>query len=77
MAHSTSSPPQLRELSSTDLKFLEVDCDDGNGINGPTNGTNPLLTDGPCDIDTILDDFQADHHLLLTNPDQLLHHGKF
>lgn len=52
---STGSSP-LRELSSTDLKFLE---------------------DGDCHLDgtgleSILDDFSADPHLLLTNPDQLL-----
>jgi hypothetical protein len=54
----SSHSPELRELSSTDLKFLEE------GLDGQTNAF--------CDLDTILDDFQADHHILLTNPDQLL-----
>ena len=50
--------PELRELSSTDLKFLEE------GLEG---GGNAL-----CDLDTILDGFQADNNILLTNPDRLL-----
>jgi hypothetical protein len=54
----SSHSPELRELSSTDLKFLEE------GLDGGTNAF--------CDLDTILDDFQADTHILLTNPDQLL-----
>lgn len=58
----SESSPELRELSSTDLNFLE------DGLAGHTNAI--------CDLDTILDDFQADTHLLLTNPDQLLD-GKF
>ena len=52
---------ELRELSSTDLKFLEDGLDSGKTTSG-----------GLCDLDTILDGFQADPHLLLTNPDQLL-----
>lgn len=54
----TNHPPELRELSSTDLKFLE---------DGHDNCTSSI-----CDLDTILDGFQADTHLLLTNPDRLL-----
>lgn len=54
----SSHSPELRQLSTTDLKFLEE------GLDGPTNAF--------CDLDTILDDFQADHHILLTNPNQLL-----
>jgi len=50
--------PELRELSSTDLKFLEE------GLEG---GGSAL-----CDLDTILDGFQADNNILLTNPDRLL-----
>ena len=53
--------PELRELSSTDLKFLEE------GLDG---GTSSL-----CDLDTIFDDFHPDTHIqavLLNNPDQLL-----
>ena len=54
----SSHSPELRQLSTTDLKFLEE------GLDGQTNAF--------CDLDTILDDFQADHHILLTNPNQLL-----
>lgn len=54
----SSQSPELRELSSTDLKFLEE---------GLENGPGAL-----CDLDTILDGFQADNHILLTNPDRLL-----
>lgn len=53
---------ELRELSSTDLKFLE------DGLDSGKTGTSG----GVCDLDAILDGFQADPHLLLTNPDQLL-----
>ena len=48
----------MKELSSTDLNFL------GEDLGGQSNGL--------CDLDTILDEFTADQHLLLTNPDQLL-----
>ncbi|KAI1309359.1 hypothetical protein HDE_00043 [Halotydeus destructor] len=54
--------PELRELSSTDLNFLEESLLDG-GV-----GTGASL----CDLDTILDGLSADTHFLLTNPDQLL-----
>jgi len=50
--------PELRELSSTDLKFLEEGLD-GGGLSF-------------CDLDGILDVFKADTHVLLTNPDSLL-----
>ena len=62
MQDQSEGSPQLRELSSTDLKFLE----DGEALDG-TLGPSSL-----CDLDTILDDFRADPHLLLHNPDQLL-----
>ena len=62
MQDQSEGSPQLRELSSTDLKFL----DDGEPLD---NGLGPSSI---CDLDTILDDFRADPHLLLHNPDQLL-----
>ena len=58
MQDASGQPLELRELSSTDLNFLN----DGIDVN-----TGTL-----CDLDTIFDDFQADTHILLTNPDQLL-----
>ena len=59
---SDSGPPELHELTSTELsKFLDEDLE--------SNGTNNAF----CDLDSILDDLQvADTHLLLTNPEQLL-----
>ena len=67
---STSSPSSsssmgsspLRELSSTDLKFLD---------DGDCGSLGCLALDG-SGLESILDDFTADPHLLLTNPDQLL-----
>ena len=56
------SSNELKELSSTDLNFL------GEDLGGQSNG----LCDLDTTLDTILDEFQADQHLLLTNPDQLL-----
>lgn len=61
-SNAISHSVELRELSSTDLKFLEDGLDGGGSAF--------------CDLDTILDDFQADTHILLTNPVQLLAHGQ-
>lgn len=61
---SSSSP--LRELSSTDLNFLNDDVD------GECEGSLGSLHLDSSGLESILDDFTADPHLLLTNPDQLL-----
>lgn len=60
---------ELRELSTTDLKFLE------DGLEGAP-GATPVAACDPTELDTILDDLRADTHLLLTNPDSLLD-GKY
>lgn len=69
MYQASGTSEQLRELSSNDLNFLETDSEPAS--EGAANGAEtPNST--VCDLDNILDKFEADTQLLLDNPNQLL-----
>lgn len=72
-----SGGEQLRELSSNDLNFLETSEQVGEGLEGAEPGRDglrggPSANSTVCDLENILDKFEADTQLLLDNPNQLL-----